>query len=409
MKIVLVDTTMATSQTGGAQTFLADLAAGLVQRSSKVHVVSEGQPNSVMGDMLAGTGAVVETDLWRRPRLVEGAAAQLARWVNGMAPDVYVVSTSPDVGWASIPYLAPGIATVAVAHSDSSSYYDAFSHYGPVLTAAVGVSEEICAKLIQACQLPCRLVDWIPYGVRSGPCPTQSESTSEGDPLQIIYAGRLTDELKRASDVISIIQRLRSMNLDYKLTIAGDGPLTSKFRCRLSPDIASGRVNLPGWLGRSDLLRILRSADVFLLTSEVEGFCISLAEAMANGLAPIVTDIPSGNRQLVRHMHNGLLAPVGDIETFVSHIQLLSANRHLLSTLRTLAWRTGQAFSMERMIDAYLDCFTTAVAAERSAPRKPNPGFPVMRSCRSRYPLPLRRLKLLGKRALARAGGCSAV
>ena len=44
MNVVLVDTTLAGPVIGGAQTFLVDLAAGLVEQGLAVHVVTAGQP-----------------------------------------------------------------------------------------------------------------------------------------------------------------------------------------------------------------------------------------------------------------------------------------------------------------------------------------------------------------------------
>ena len=57
-----------------------------------------------------------------------------------------------------------------------------------------------------------------------------------------------------------------------------------------SSDETSSLVRVLGH--RDDVPRLLRAADVFVLTSRREGLSLSLLEAMAHRLAPVVTDVP---------------------------------------------------------------------------------------------------------------------
>ncbi len=60
---------------------------------------------------------------------------------------------------------------------------------------------------------------------------------------------------------------------------------------------------------RDDALRIVASSNVFILASvKGESITKSVIEAMALGIAPIITNIP-GNRELVVHDKNGLVVP----------------------------------------------------------------------------------------------------
>ncbi len=405
MNVALVDTTLVGPVIGGAQTFLVDLAAGLVEQGLAVHVVTAGQPEHRIAAGLSQTGASVHTDLWPSTYLVEDIAAGLASWVHNLNPDVYIVSVSPDIGWAVLPFLQPQIATVAIAHGDSATFFHPMAHYAPYLTWAVGVSETVCERLRTECELPTERVVWIPYGVYPGQDPGLLNAPNADGPLRIIYAGRLTDSQKRASDVIRIVERLRPTALNYQLRVVGDGPLMGDFCRELAPEIAAGRAAMMGWLSREDLHKQLDQSDVFILTSDSEGFPIALVEAMAHGLAPVVTDIPSGNRQLVRHLENGMLAPVGAIDDFVAGIQRLDRDRQLLRSLRAAAWQNGQRFTVQRMIRSYLDCFTNATKAVEASHRMPDPKFPLMGRCQSRYPLWLRRLKLAVGRVRPQTSG----
>lgn len=398
MKIVVVDTTLDGSLIGGAQTFLPHLAAGLVERGATVHVVTSGEPNAKVGTRLRQSGAKLHTRLWPTPALVEDAAPIFARWVNQLNPDIYLISVSPDIGWVALPYLQPNIATLAIAHSDDDTFYRPIKHYRDFLTRAIGVSHIICERFTRQYGLAAEQVTWIPYGAVAGPEPAPQGEAAAGAPLRIAYVSRLSEHQKRSSDVIRIVERLRELEFNYELNVIGDGPLMSKFRAALAPELADGRVRLHGWLAPTAVLEQLCQSEVFLLTSEFEGFCIALTEAMANGLAPIVTDIASGNQQLVRHEENGLLVPVGEIDEFVSDLQRLAAERRWLQHLRQAAWRTAQRFTLARMVDAYLESFERARAQAHRTARRPTPEFPLMASCRSRYPLWLRRIKVAARR-----------
>jgi len=63
--------------------------------------------------------------------------------------------------------------------------------------------------------------------------------------------------------------------------------------------------------------------------------------------------------------------------------------------LKAEAWKTSREFSSERMVERYIATFQYFTAAEfsrehRKAITQP---YPVMQSCKSRYPIWLRKLK----------------
>jgi glycosyltransferase involved in cell wall biosynthesis len=397
MKIVIADTTLAGPLIGGAQTFLPSLLSGLAGREEKVHIVSNGELNGRIRQQYYDSGATLHTTLIPVPALVEDVTPALAEQINQINPDVYVISVSPDVGWTVLPLLNRKIATLAIAHTDDATFYRPVSHYRDYLTATIGVSREVCQQLINQGQMPDDRVVWIPYGVVGSEQPAVFETEA---PLRMIYCARLEDTQKRASDVIEIIEKLRGSGIEFTLQVLGDGPLSAKFAERLAPEIAAGRVRLHGWVDSQSVLAQLRQAEVFLLTSAYEGLCIALLEAMANGLAPLITDIPSGNRQMVEHESNGLLASAGDVDGFVNYIRRLAQDRESLLRFRRAAWARAQDFTVERMIDNYLNCFRRAGELNRKHPRQTPQDFPLMESCRSNYPLWLRRLKLRAKHSM---------
>lgn len=102
-----------------------------------------------------------------------------------------------------------------------------------------------------------------------------------------VYQGRLAPE----KNVEALLRAWKHSEMDStsKLLIVGDGPLTAS----LEPFYGSDHGII--WLGfvadEDKRIEILRSSDVFILPSLVEGLSISLLEAMACGVACLATDV----------------------------------------------------------------------------------------------------------------------
>ncbi|HUF03549.1 MAG TPA: glycosyltransferase family 4 protein [Aridibacter sp.] len=306
-----------------------------------------------------------------------------------------MISVSPDIGWVTLPHLNPSIATVSIGHTDSETFYLPVRHYRPFLTRAIGVSEQVCSSFVNDCNLDPDSVDFIPYGVERR---EEKPPENEEDMLKLVYVGRLEEEQKRVSDIVAIAKRLSDAGVDYRLSIVGDGEEMPMMRQELSNETANGKVVFHGWLDGDAVRAELCSSDVFLLTSAYEGFCISLIEALANGCCPIVTDIRSGNSQLIESGDNGFIVPIGDVDAFVEKIRFLDRDRMALIRMREKAWETGKQYGIDGMVERYRACFEKAVEQVKIEPKNIDPEYPLMETCRSRYPMWLRKLK---KRAIS--------
>lgn len=91
----------------------------------------------------------------------------------------------------------------------------------------------------------------------------------------------------------------------------GVAPLLGEVRARIERDPRlHGRVHLLGRVEHETVQQLMRAADLFVLGSHREGSGYSLIEALACGVSPVVTDIPS-----FRALTNGTIGrlwPCGD-------------------------------------------------------------------------------------------------
>lgn len=390
MRIIIVDTTIDEELIGGGHTFLPILIKGLISKGHELHLVTKGAPNKKLVEYIIDSGVHVHSNLWSKNSFVEETAPVFAKWVNEMNPDIYLISASSDIGWVTLPYLNSGIATLTIGHTDSETFYLPARHYHSFLTMAVGVSHVVCSHYISDCYLNDFQVAWIPYGVeRSETVPV----FSDGDGLHLLYVGRLEETQKRISDLAKIAKKLSELNVNYKLKIIGDGPEMPGLKESLKEIIKEKKVEFLGWLEGQNVIEHMRQSEIFILTSAYEGFSIALVEAMANGCCPVVTNIRSGNTQLIKDGSNGCLIEIGDIDEFVVKLKWLLKNPESLLSMRQAAWETGVNFSRERMVENYEEYFVKAIEAAKINRREPDEKYPLMISCQSKYPLWIRKIK----------------
>ncbi len=400
MHVVIVDTTMTTPPTGGAQTFLIDLAESLVQRGMRISIVTQPGPEMTIVSALSRVGAEIELQLWSSSDLPEEKAVRLASWVNKLEGKVsFVVSISPDVGWLTLPLLNSNIATLSIAHNDVGAFYAPVEHYAPLIDCAIGVSLETTRRLRDETGMPLERVRYIPYGVHVA---SQADAErriqvqrAERAPLRIVYVGRLVQEQKRVMDFVPLVRELKRRDVSFMLDLIGDGSDRSRLEQELKENGLAHNVKVWGWLTPSDVAARLADSDAFVLLSDYEGLPVALLEAMASTLVPVVTRINSGNTQLIREGENGLMFEVADAISCAKHLAQLSTDQELLRSLRWAAWKTAREYSVERMVENYERCFQEVTAPDfMNADRKTAPRpYPLLPACRSRYPFWLRKVK----------------
>jgi glycosyltransferase involved in cell wall biosynthesis len=115
----------------------------------------------------------------------------------------------------------------------------------------------------------------------------------EGDPA-ILWVGHLDankDPLTVLKGISAAARELPRLRL---FCCFGSAPLLGDVRDLIARDAQlGGRVRLLGRVPHEHIEQLMRAADLFVLGSHREGSGYSLIEALACGLPPVVTDIPS--------------------------------------------------------------------------------------------------------------------
>jgi glycosyltransferase involved in cell wall biosynthesis len=344
----------------------------------------------------AGTDVVM--NLWSRRHLPEGQASRLGAWLNRVRPDVYIVSISPAAGWLALPLLDPGIATMAIVHSDGPAFYQPLTYYRGFVDCAVGVSSHIYQEIISTCNMTRECARRIPYGVISKSAVDLSarvDARDQAAALRIAYVGRLIQSQKRVLELIPLATELKRRAIPFELHLVGEGPQRSSLENGFRQNNLMRHVKFWGWLAPDVVRQRLMELDVLVLLSDVEGLPLALLESMGCGAVPVVTNIRSGHSEILKDGENGFLVGVGDISGFADRLELLARDRRRLSRMGREAWKASQEYSLEKMVASYVETFQQTVRGVSG--RRQREGltsrYPVMPSCRSKYPFVLRKVK----------------
>jgi len=183
----------------------------------------------------------------------------------------------------------------------------------------------------------------------------QELKVAENAPLAI-FVGRLGPE-KRTPSLIGAMRRVALERPDARLVLVGDGPLRGALEELVRTAGLEQNVILTGRLPVEGVLKWLQAGDIFTLVSELEGLPCSLIEAMAVGLAPVVSEIPA-HTQLIEAGKNGLLIEVGSEEAIARALLDLIEDPGLRGRIGTAARQTAlERFSTPIVIDSYEQLF----------------------------------------------------
>jgi glycosyltransferase involved in cell wall biosynthesis len=167
---------------------------------------------------------------------------------------------------------------------------------------------------------------------------------------RIITVGTLKDQKNQAL-LIRSFARLRKWRA-AKLMIVGAGPLEEELkRLAASLDVAE-HVIFVGFAAQP--WGHYLSADLFVLTSDYEGYPNVLVEAMRCGLAVVSTDCESGPREILDGGRFGRLVPVGDEAALAEAMAAELDAPHSAERVRERA----EALSGTGTIQRYLDVLT---------------------------------------------------
>ncbi|MEM7315387.1 MAG: glycosyltransferase [Planctomycetota bacterium] len=127
--------------------------------------------------------------------------------------------------------------------------------------------------------------------------------------------------------LIRAMGELKQRNVEAQLTLCGTGALEPEFRAMVAELGVEETVTFGGGFRPNELNDILREHDVYVSASISDGASLSLLEAMASGIFPVVSDIESNRVWLDEK--RARLFPTGDHVALADCIEELAGQSRL--------------------------------------------------------------------------------
>lgn len=165
----------------------------------------------------------------------------------------------------------------------------------------------------------------------------------------LLFVGNLSK--RKGTDLLPKI--MRRLGDDYLLL------MTSGLR-----NAVEGRqdnIQIVGRVSLTELVGLYNICDVFLFPSRLEGFGLSVAEAMACG-KPVVTTDYSSLPELVRDGCGGFLCKMDDVNDFAEKVELLAGDENLMKKAGAYNRRAVlEKFSREKMAGEYIKLYRSLI------------------------------------------------
>ncbi|WP_394279008.1 glycosyltransferase family 4 protein [Microbacterium sp.] len=160
----------------------------------------------------------------------------------------------------------------------------------------------------------------------SAPAPRTPKPFSP-DRIELVWWGRLEQRTKQVYDLISVGAALDRLSVEYHLTVIGpdwDDVTAAKFNARARQYGVAERVVAIGPRRGQALIDAIDAAHLFVSTSVIEGYQLTIAEAQSRGLPVVMYELPW--LDLVQDNEGIIAVPQGDADAIAAEIATLASN-----------------------------------------------------------------------------------
>ncbi len=195
-------------------------------------------------------------------------------------------------------------------------------------------------------------------GISSNLLGLTMESLSENSKIRIAHIGSYIPR-KGIEYSVPALTRILQKFPDIEVSFLGAMVPQEKVLADFDQSLHD-RIHVISKYQNSDLPSLLAGHSIHLFPSLSEGWGLAVVEAMACGLAPIISNIP-GPTEMVTHDFDALVVPPRDTEAIEEAITKLIGDRAYLEKLRKNAYKTAQSYSYTNIAKQNLDLYTESL------------------------------------------------
>jgi glycosyltransferase involved in cell wall biosynthesis len=347
-------------QIGGAEKLHIALANELISRNYKITFILYKRRGDLLGDLFEG----IEIHELNAEN-TQGSIFPLIKYFRNNDPGLLIVAMWP------LTFMAPLVAFISrfkgkilisehepllVSHKKLGYLHNIFLR----LTVAVGyrlahllvaVSTGVAKDMSKL-----SLVDEKKINIIHNPVVKKNGASFDSLPNQLnkrgLYKILSVGTLSKVKRHDLLLRAFSKLNIDESvLCILGDGPERKELES-LAHDLGiEKRVFMPGYI--IDPSPWYSKADLFVLSSDYEGFGNVIVEALDYGIPVIATNCPYGPSEILVNGEYGTLVPVGDVDALSDAIRSELSKEHDHEKLKFRA----RQFSVDKIANQYIGLY----------------------------------------------------
>lgn len=157
----------------------------------------------------------------------------------------------------------------------------------------------------------------------------------------VLVVSRMEETPKKLTRVLSVWKK--ACTSSWKLLFIGDGPDLERYK-RLAEKLRLRNIE---FLGRQTPLEYYKRAKIFLMTSDFEGWGLTLTESLQNGVVPIAIDTVPVFHDIIEDGCSGFL--VKGVNEMAEKVKELMENDDLRLRMGRNALTSATAFTQAKM------------------------------------------------------------
>lgn len=169
------------------------------------------------------------------------------------------------------------------------------------------------------------------------------------EPPSIVFAGRLIEQ-KNPFQIVNTLAQIK--DLPWSCVIIGNGPLMPEVQQAVAEHSLQERCTLTGWITPEKVLDWFDNSDIMFMPSLSEGLSVVGVQALAKGLAMVVSNI-GGFVDLVDHGENGYLVDLSDPSKFSVALRELLLDKSRLERFRKASLEKARHFDSGPIAERY--------------------------------------------------------
>jgi glycosyltransferase involved in cell wall biosynthesis len=207
-------------------------------------------------------------------------------------------------------------------------------------TKLVSVSNEIEQKLTEKYQFKNTKTIYNPVIFPE----KEEEKPTDLPESYFLFFGRLEEEIKNFTLLLTAFAASRVYQNGIKLVIAGDGSAKEYIQKKIAGLQLENHVQLLPF--QKNITPYIQHARSTILTSRFEGFPMSLIESLSAGTPVISVDCETGPKEIVQNNSNGLLVPNQDENALAEAMKKMSEDENLYQTCKKNAQKSVEHLSL---------------------------------------------------------------